>query len=490
MKADVLSNGIASSNKIENKQKQKAHGPNGAHDTMSPVAKRAKFENGDIQKSSKGSESLVSDTLEKRHRMIGRATEIHYPECPLYIEYGRGAFLYDANDKPFLDLMNNVAHVGHCHPKVTQASHNQIQQLNTNSRFLHDKIIKVAEKLKSTLPSKLSVCFFVNSGSEANDLAVQLARAYTKHYDVAVIDDAYHGHTLALMEISPYKFKRAGGLGQREFIHVLARPDSYRGDHQGNNDDPKIGEAYFKDAKRVLDQAVDNNRKIALCITESMMSCGGQIIYPAGYLKSLYDYTRSLGGICIADEVQVGIGRSGSKGFWGFQHQDVIPDVVTIGKPFGNGHPVSVVVTTEEIAQAWEDRKVPYFNTFGGNPVSMAIALSVLEVVEEEKLQENAEEVGNHCLQRLNVLKDKHQIIGDVRGFGLFIGIELSEDRVTKVPATEKANTVVYSLRNRGVLISRDGPDRNVLKIKPPMVINKKDIDFFIEQLDQVLTEL
>lgn len=430
------------------------------------------------------------ELLLRRQELIARATQIHYPHNPLYIARGKGQYLYDENERQYLDLMNNVAHVGHCHPHVVKAGQDQMSILSTNSRFLNDLIVKLAEKLRKTLPDSLNTFFFVNSGTEANDLAIRLAATYTNHKDVVVLDGAYHGHSQSVIEISPYKFKKLHQVGQQDHIHMLDMPDSYRGVHRGDNNDPAISDAYAADAIKLMDDAVSKGREIGMFIAESMMSCGGQIIFPPGYLKKIYEHVHKLGGICVADEVQVGFGRIGKSGYWAFELQGVTPDIVTIGKPFGNGHPVSCVITTKEIAQAFEDTKVAYFNTFGGNPVSMAIATSVMEVIENENLQENAEIVGKYVVDELLKQKEKHDLIGDIRGVGLFVGIELVSDRTSRDPATEKAKQIADGLRERGILISRDGPYNNVLKIKPPMVITKVDMDHFISQLDLVLTEV
>jgi len=460
-------------------------------DSFEVVKKKRKLDNGATENGREKHQNIsVDETLNKRDGLIGKATQIHFPDRPLYIKYGKGTYLYDENDKPYLDLMNNVAHVGHSHPMVVKASNDQLSMLNTNSRFLHNKIIELAEKLRSTLPEKLTTCFFVNSGTEANDLSIRLARTYTKHKDIVVLDDAYHGHSVAVIDISPYKFKPLGEDGQQDFIHVLPRPDSYRGKFRGDNSDPTIGEAYASDAIDIMNEAVKKGRKIGMFIAESMMSCGGQIIFPPGYLKKIYSHVHKLGGICAADEVQVGFGRIGKAGYWAFELQGVTPDIVTIGKPFGNGHPVSCVITTDEVAKAFADTKVAYFNTFGGNPVSMAIALSVMTVIEDENLQENAEVVGNYILEELKKIKETNSLIGDVRGVGLFVGIEFVKDRETKEPATDIAKLVSNRLREEGVLISRDGPDNNVLKIKPPMVITKSDVDVFIKKLEHILLQI
>jgi len=430
------------------------------------------------------------DNHRRRDRVIGKATQVHYPDAPLKIVRGEGQYLYEEDGRKFLDLQNNVAHVGHCHPHVTKCGQEQMAELYTNSRYLHDEIVHYAERLTAKLPEKLSVVFMVCTGTEATDLAFRLARTYTKKEDALVLDRAYHGHSVTVIDLSPYKFALPGGDGQKDYIHVTPCPDTYRGMYTGNPDDADLGKKYADEAKKVIDEAHAKGREIGMFIAESLQSCGGQVIYPPGYLKAVYDHVHAAGGVCVADEVQVGFGRSGHHGFWGFEYHDVVPDIVTLGKPMGNGHPVSAVVTTQEIADAFAATKVPYFNTFGGNPVSCAIANAVLDVIEDEDLQQKAGDLGDKWLAKLKEIAPRHRLIGDVRGVGLFIGIELSKDKESKIPATEEAKLIADKLKDHGILISRDGPDNNVLKIKPPMVINEEDMEFFNTHLEQVMEEV
>lgn len=426
------------------------------------------------------------NAIKMRNKLICKATQIHYPENPLKIDYAIGQYMYDEQGKKYLDCINNVAHVGHCHPHVVEAGQHQMAKLETNNRFLNDEMLIYAQRLTALLPEKLSVCFFVCTGTEANDLALRLARTYTKHNDVLVLDRAYHGHSVAMIDISPYKFKRLNHTA--DFVHVCPCPDTYRGLHSGK-DNALMGERYTEEVKKIITEATNKGRKIAAFYAESLQSCGGQIIYPDGFLVNAFKEVRNAGGICIADEVQVGFGRVGRK-FWGFELHGVVPDIVTVGKPMGDGHPISAVITTQEIADAFAETKVPYFNTFGGNPVSCSIANAVLDVIEKEKLQEHAKDLGDYWLKRLIDLQEDHPLIGDVRGVGLFIGIELVHDRVTKEPASEIAKRVIYSLREKGILLSADGPDVNVLKIKPPLVITKEDVDHFMGTFVETLQSL
>ena len=423
----------------------------------------------------------VRELVKERARVMAPSLSAAY-NVPLKILTGRGQYLYDYNGRPFLDLYNNVCHVEHCHPKVVEAGQKQMAQLNTNTRYLYDGLTAYAQRLCDTLPDDLDTCFFVNSGSEANELALRIARTVTNAKDMLVVDNAYHGHTSAMVDISPYKFMGNGGRGEpASWVHVVPVADGYRGKFKGS--DKETGLSYADDVKNIL---AGLDRPVAGFITESLLCCGGQVIPPKGYFKAVFDHVRSHGGLCIVDEVQVGFGRVGTH-FWGFETQDVTPDIVVMGKPMGNGHPMAAVVTTRAIADIFANG-MEFFATFGGNPVSCAIGMAVLDVIEEENLQAHAMEVGSRMLQGLSGLMDKHPIIGDVRGAGLFIGIELVKSRDTKEPATRKAAEMVNRLKNRGILTGTDGPYSNVIKIKPPMVIDKDDADMFVRVFDDALT--
>ncbi|XP_077998996.1 5-phosphohydroxy-L-lysine phospho-lyase-like [Glandiceps talaboti] len=426
-------------------------------------------------------------TLELRKRHYGESCKLFFKSSPIKIVRARGQYMYDEEDNQYLDCINNVCHVGHCHPDVVSAAAEQMKVLNTNSRFLHDNLVTYAERLTSTLPSKLSVCYFTNSGSEANDLAIRIARAHTKHHDVVVLDHAYHGHMVSLIDISPYKFNSSGGEGKKEWVHVAPTPDTYRGCYTSDD----AGEKYALEVKKLIDEAHNNGRQISAFFSESLQSCGGQIIPPPNYFKNVQKYVRDAGGLWVADEVQVGFGRVG-KHWWAFQAQgpDVIPDIVTMGKPMGNGHPVAAVITSKEISESFAQTGMEYFNTYGGNPVSCAIGLAVLDVIEKDKLRENAIKVGDYLVKGFKELMLKHKIIGDVRGIGLFIGVELVQSRETKEPATAEAQHVIYRLKENFILLSADGPHRNVLKFKPPMCFSIQDADRVIDLIDFTLTEL
>lgn len=421
------------------------------------------------------------DLLRARNKHLGKNLSIAY-ENPLKIVRGEGQYLYDEAGHAYLDCVNNVCHVGHCHPQVVAAGGAQMAVLNTNTRYLHDNIVVYAERLSATFPDPLSVCFFVNSGSEANDLALRLARTYTGRQDMIVIDNAYHGHTQSLIDISPYKYEGKGGQGAPPTTHKVCMPDTYRGKFRKERE---AGPIYAREVKEIV-QLKQGGKGVAGFIGESALGCGGQVFLPTGYLEAVYTHVRAAGGVCIADEVQVGFGRLGTH-MWGFEMQNVIPDIVTLGKPMGNGHPLAAVVTTANIADAFANG-MEYFNTFGGNPVSCAIGLAVLEVIQEESLQAHALEVGNTFLDGLRRLQKKHALIGDVRGSGLFIGIELVKDRRTLEPATAEASEIVQQMRERHILLSTDGPFENVIKIKPPLVFTKENAREVISTLDEVLT--
>jgi 4-aminobutyrate aminotransferase-like enzyme/Ser/Thr protein kinase RdoA (MazF antagonist) len=419
---------------------------------------------------------------ERRDR-LGPNLSLSYRQ-PLHIVRGFRQYLYDAHGQPYLDAVNNVPHVGHCHPRITAAAAAHKAVLETNTRYLHENIVRLAARLAGTLPPSLEVCFFVNSGSEANELALRLARAYTKKRGVVVLDAGYHGNTTTLIDVSPYKHDGPGGEGPPPWVRKIPLPDPYRGRYRGAADAGRKHAAHVEEAARALRES---GFAPGAFLAESIASCGGQIVPPDGFLAAAWAAARAQGAVCIADEVQTGLGRVG-EAFWAFQLQAAVPDIVTIGKPFGNGHPLGAVVTTREIAYAFANG-MEYFNTFGGNPVSCAIGLAVLDVIDDEGLQENARAVGGQLLRGLQALMARHPLIGDVRGRGLFLGFELVMDRESRSPAAEAALRLVNRARDKGVLLSTDGPDRNVIKIKPPLCFGRDDADRLLAVLDDVLSE-
>ena len=419
----------------------------------------------------------------ERQASINPSLSLSYRE-PIHLLRGSGQYLFDATGRPYLDAVNNVPHVGHCHPKVVAAGNAQAALLNTNSRYLYSIMTHYSEKLLAKFPQQLSVCFFTNSGSEANDLALRLARHYTQRRDIVILDHAYHGNLSSLIEISPYKHDGKGGTGKPRHVHRASMPDTYRGEFRANET-----EAAARYAKKLKDelQAAQAQGGAAAFMCESLLGCGGQVVLPEGYLQAAYAHARAAGALCIADEVQVGFGRVGTH-FWGFETQQVVPDIVTLAKPIGNGHPLGAVITTREIADAFNNG-MEYFNTFGGNPVSCAIGNAVLDVIEDEQLQANADKIGGYLLEGLRALKQEFEIIGDVRGLGLFIGIELVKDRDSLAPAAAQASYIAERMKQSSVLIGTDGPLHNVLKIKPPMCFDRADADSLLAVLESVLGE-
>lgn len=426
-----------------------------------------------------------AQTLASRRNLLGGNLALAYAE-PLKIVRGSMQYLYDEAGREFLDAYNNVAHVGHCHPKVVNAGQVQMSMLNTNTRYLSDQINLYAERLTSTLPSPLRVCYFVNSGSEANELALRLARTHTGARDLIVLDHAYHGNTTTLIDISPYKHDGPGGQGPPSWVHKVPLPDLYRGAHRF--DDPDNAASYANYVAEVIAELSTSGVRLCGFIAESLPSVAGQIVLPKGYLEKVYKAVRAAGGVCIADEVQTAYGRIGTN-FWGFESQNVIPDIVVLGKPIGNGHPIGAVVTTPQIAASF-DNGMEFFSTFGGNNVSCAIGLAVLDVVLEDELQSHALEIGNILLAGLVELGNRHQVIGDVRGSGFFIGVEIVCDRDTLEPATTDAQIIVNRMRSEGILIGTDGPFHNVLKIRPPMPFSAVNAARLIATLDSTVKNL
>ena len=422
------------------------------------------------------------ETLASRRQRLGGNLSIAY-RSPVKIVRGWMQYLYDEQGRKYIDAYNNVAHVGHCHPRVVESARSQIGVLNTNTRYLHDNINRYAERLTAVMPDSLEVCYFVNSASEANELALRLARVYTGQRDMIVLDTAYHGNTTSLIDISPYKHNGPGGTGAPDWVHTVPIPDVFRGEYKA--DDPQAGAKYAAYVKRVIESLKSN--RLAGFIAESLPSVGGQIVFPKGYLADVYRYVRDTGGVCIVDEVQTGFGRVGSH-MWGFEMQKVVPDIVVLGKPIGNGHPLGAVVTRRDIAEAF-DNGMEYFTTFGGNPVSCAVGLAVLDVLEDERLQQNALHVGNQLLKGLKSFVGKYQMVADARGAGLFLGLELVRDLSTLEPAPVEASFISNRMREHGILLGTDGPYHNVVKIRPPMQFNGSDAEFLLETLEKILKE-
>lgn len=422
--------------------------------------------------------------LHERGARIGGNLSISYRK-PLSIARGHRQYLYDRNGQRYLDCYNNVPHVGHSHPRVVRAAQRQMAVLNTNTRYLHENLVRYAQALTATLPEPLSVCFFTSSGSEATELALRLARAHTGQRDLIVGDHGYHGHTTTLIDISPYKAEGPGGKGLPDWVHKAPIPDDYRGPIRRG--EASIGPRYAAMIDPLIAHIHAKDRGLSGFIIESIPSVAGQIVLPEGYLAEVYRRVRAAGGVCIADEVQTGFGRIGSH-FWGFEHQGVIPDIVAMGKPIGNGHPLGAVVTTAEVAASF-DNGMEFFATFGGNPVSCAVGMAVLETIESEGLQAHAAALGEYWMDGLRTLQSRHPVIGDVRGLGLFNGIELVLDPESREPAPAQAAYVVDRLRDFGILTGTDGPHHNVIKLRGPMVLDRTDVDDYLNALDRVLCE-
>jgi ethanolamine-phosphate phospho-lyase len=413
----------------------------------------------------------------QRERHISKSLKISYQE-PLLLERGARQYLYDARGLTYLDAYNNVIQVGHCHPAVVRAAQGQMNRLNTNTRYLYRSLGAYAERLCSFFPEPLRYVFFVNSGSAATDLALRLAHHFTRREDLLVLEHGYHGNTETGITVSAYKFDGKGGTGAPKHVHKLPLPDPLN---------PQT-EQDLQRSQGVLRNLKTQNRLPAALIAEPVVGCGGQVFLPEGYLAALFEEVRALGGVCIVDEVQTGFGRLG-RHFWGFEQQEVMPDMVVLGKPMGNGHPLGAVVTTEAIARTFENG-MEFFSSFGGNPVSCEVGLAVLEVLEAEQLPQQAETVGQYLWQGLRELQATHPIIRDVRGMGLFGGVELQIPGDTPQPATQEAKELVNRLRQEGILLGTDGPFDNVVKIKPPLCFNQANAASLIEAFSKYLPTL
>ena len=424
------------------------------------------------------------DVLELKTRFV-TPTNVQFYKKPLMIVEGSMQYLFDHEGRRYLDFIGGIVtvSVGHCHPYVVQKIREQTEQLQHITQiYLHPNIARYAEMLAAKMPGDLSVCYFVNSGSEANDLALLMARLYTGNYDVVALRNAYHGgsaSTMGLTAHSTWKYNYPHSFG----VHHALNPDPYRG--PWGHDDPEAGKKYAADVKNLIDYATPG--RVAAFFAESIQGVGGTVVYPEGFLQEAYEVVRAAGGVCIADEVQTGFGRTGAS-FWGFENHGVVPDIVTMAKGIGNGVPLAAVVTTPEIADALAGRI--HFNTFGGNPVCCAAGIAVLEVIDKEGLQKNARERGAELMDGYRKLMAKHDIIGDVRGLGLMTGIELVKDRATKEPATEECMRVFERAKDLGLLVGKGGLRANTLRIKPPMCITTADVEFAVEVLDIALSEL
>ena len=421
--------------------------------------------------------------LLKRKKNIARNLSISYQD-PLHMLEAKGQFFYDEQGRRYLDCVNNISHVGHSNKFVHEALVSQNLKLNTNTRYLYNIINEYSDRLLKTFPKKLNKIFFVCTGSEANDLALRIAKNYTKAKNVLVMNNAYHGHTNSLIDLSPYKFNSKGGEGKKDYVHVLRMPDEIRG--KWTNKNYKWVNKYIDEAEDVISKTFNKKNSLSSFFFESILGCGGQIELPKGYLKNIFKLVRKKNALCIADEVQTGFGRVGSN-FWAFQEHGIVPDIVTLGKPMGNGHPIAAVVTTKKIADTFNNG-MEYFNSFGGNPVSCAVGNAVLDVIEKDNLQKNSKVVGDYFIKKLTQIQKKFpDYISKISGKGLFIGIDFICNGDFLLPDAKLATKLINSLRLKGILLSTDGPFNNVIKIKPPLVFNKDNVDFVCNEINGFL---
>ncbi len=426
----------------------------------------------------------IEKISELRSKYLSPGIVLYYKK-PIMIVEGSMQYLYDEKGRRYLDGIGGIVtiSVGHCHPYVVAKAKEQMETLqHTTTIYYHPTIAEYAEQLAESFPGDLKCVYFVNSGSEANDLALLMARAYTGNFDIVALRNGYHGGSPGAMGLtahSSWKFNAPHSFG----VHHAVVPDPYRGPYGW--DDPEAGKKYAQDVQSVIQFTTSG--QVGAYFAESIQGVGGSVVYPDGYLQEAYKYVRAAGGLCIADEVQTGFGRTGEK-FWGFELQGVMPDIVTMAKGIGNGAPLAAVVTTPEIAKTLTQRI--HFNTFGGNPVSCAIGKAVLDVIQQENLQQRCLEIGGYLMDGFKKLQEKHSIIGDVRGKGLMTGIELVEDRTAKTPATKACAEVFERAKDLGLLLGKGGFFGNVLRIKPPMCLTKEDVDFMLEVLDIAIGEV
>jgi len=422
------------------------------------------------------------ETLDMRISYMGRPCKLHYAEAPLKITKASRQYMYDDSGNEYLDCVSNISHVGHCHPHIVTMGQQQMAKLTTCFGFLNEAQSTYAQRLCETLPDKLCVCYFLNSGSEANDLALRLARQYTKQKDIICIDHTFHGNIGLVMDVSPHTFKEETNE-KKDNIHVVPCPDTYRGKYRET--EPDVGYKYAMEIQRAIDKAESKGRKVGAFIHEPLISTAGVIVPPPGYLQMAYSYVREAGGVCIADEIANGLGRVGDH-CWSFQAHGVVPDIVTCGKPLGNGHPMALVITSREIADS-----ISFFaSTCGGNPVSCTIGIAVLDVIQNEKLMSSAKFVGRTLLEGFRAIMAKHPNIGDVRGMGMVVGVDMVEDKDSRKPAPEIAEKLTYKLKQERIIISARGPEKNVMQIQPPLCFTIENARHLINVFDRVLTEI
>jgi len=417
--------------------------------------------------------------LDRRKRLLGPAYRLFYDQ-PINIVRGEGVWLFDQYDKPYLDMYNNVPHVGHCNPRVVEAIRNQVGILNTHTRYLHANVLDYAERLLDRFPGELDVAMFSCTGTEANELALRIARTFTQGTGLIVTEESYHGNSYAIAEIST---EDNTPKDRSDYVVTVPAPDMYRGIYR----DKDAAQKYANHVELAIQELKKRGIKLAAFIIDTIISSSGVVEVPPGYLKKAAEIVNKAGGVFVADEVQPGFGRTGEN-FWGFESDRFVPDIVTMGKPMGNGHPMAATVIKRDLIEKFA-KKTGYFNTFGGNPVSSAAGMAVLDVIEEENLQENALIVGAYLKKGIKSLSSKYDLIGDVRGKGFFLAVEMIKDS-SRTPATKAASNVVQELKKCGILTNTIGPDENILKLRPPMVFSRENADFFLQQLKKVLNNI
>lgn len=425
------------------------------------------------------STALNQDLLQRRKQLIGKHSPLFYDE-PLQLVRGEGVWVFDQNNKRYLDVYNNVPHVGHCHPHVVKALTDQASTLNTHTRYLHENIVKYAERLTATFDSSLDMAMFTCTGSEANELALRIARYSTGGTGIIVSDFAYHGNTEAVAELGTAFMAESKSTSRVRSIPI---PDSYRGIEGVPAD--QLADAYADEVRKTIAAFEADGIKVAGILICPDFANEGLLNVPEGFLAKAVALVREAGGLFIADEVQAGFGRSGEH-MWAHQVYDVVPDIVTMGKPMGNGHPLAGLVSRSDLINPFAESSM-YFNTFGGNPVSCAVGMALLDVLEQEQLLENAKTTGRYVTERLMALQKKYPLIGEVRSLGMFFGVELVSDQHNKTPVPDTARKIINLMKQKGVLISTIGKYNSILKLRPPMPFKPKHADILISALDETL---
>lgn len=420
------------------------------------------------------------DLIQRRNKHFAGSFLFYHD--PVHLVRGKGAHLFDETGRRYVDFYNNVPVVGHANPKVVKAISDQASKLNTHTRYLHENVIELAEEVASTLPGDLDVCLFTCTGTEAAELAMRIARVVTGNSGAIVMENSYHGNSKLVGEMSTATYPTSE---QPPYIQAVAPPNTYRGIYREGDGD--LGQMYADLLDPAINALQNNGEGVAAFVCDMIFDSQGSLDAPEGYFQHAYRKVRAAGGLCIADEVQAGVGRTGT--YWGFEQHGVVPDIVFTGKPFGNGHPIAAVFTTRAIADLWAKSDV-YFNTFGGNPVSAAAAKAVFDIIKQEKILDHVNQMGAYLRGELEKLRQKHSIIGKIQGKGLFIGVDLVKDRETREPASEAGRLLPDAMKEQGVLIGLSGPGGNVLKFRPPLVITKNDIDVALAAFDRVLSQL